>query len=140
MNILNKVTLSLIVLLSGCTLGENLENRYTKEVPVPAQVRNSDICISTPLQSDETVVSAITYNKDKPSEQVIFPSDKQPESGLYCIKHDEFKFEVGNKYIAYVEVNIKSGGDDKKDTRKSYVSNFKVLQKNNSLEIVNEAY
>ncbi|MCX2194925.1 hypothetical protein LD112_23625 [Pantoea agglomerans] len=83
MNILTKTLIPVIFLLSGCTLGENLDNRYTKETPVPAHVQNSDVCVSIPIQSDEKVVSALTYNMKNPSEQVIFPADKQPKAGLF---------------------------------------------------------
>uniref|UniRef100_UPI00296EE1BF hypothetical protein n=1 Tax=Enterobacter sp. TaxID=42895 RepID=UPI00296EE1BF len=36
-----------------------------------------------PILNNETVVSAITYNVEKPLEQIIFSSDKQPKSGIF---------------------------------------------------------
>lgn len=136
MTMLNKSVIPLIVLLSGCTLGDNLEHRYTKETSVPAHVRNSDVCLSLPIQSNEIVVSAITYNVEKPLEQVIFPSDKQPKSGLFCILPGEFKFKTGQEYLTQIEVNIKAQGEDKKSTRKAYVSTFRVGQKGDSFDII----
>lgn len=136
MTMLNNFAILLIILLSGCTLGDNLEHRYTKEISVPAHVRNSDVCLSLPLQSNETVVSAITYNVGKPSEQIIFPSDKQPKAGLFCILPDEFNFKTGQEYLTQVEVNVRAEGEDKKSTRKAYVSTFQVVQKGNSFDII----
>ncbi|KAA8998947.1 hypothetical protein FJU30_14805 [Affinibrenneria salicis] len=136
MTILNKSVISLIVLLSGCTLSDNLEQRYTKETLVPAHVRNSDVCFSLPIQSNETVVSAITYNIENPLEQVIFPSDKQPKSGLFCILPGEFKFKTGQEYLTQIEVNIRTDGEDKKNARKAYISTFKVVLKGDSFNII----
>ena len=136
MTILKKSLIPLIVLLSGCTLGENLEHRYTKEIPVPALVRNSDVCISLPMQPGETVVSAITYDVGTPLDQVIFPSDKQPKSGLFCILPEEFTFKTGHEYLTQIEVNIDAGGEDKKVTRKAYVSTFRVVKKGDSFNIL----
>lgn len=135
MTILNKFVISLIILLNGCSLGDNLEHRYTKETVVPAHMRNNDVCLSLPIHSNETVVSAITYDTEKPSEQVIYPSDKQPESGLFCIQPGEFKFKTGQEYLTQIEVNIRSDGEDKKSTRKAYVSTFRVVQKGDSFDI-----
>ncbi|SFU13981.1 hypothetical protein SAMN05192562_10691 [Kosakonia arachidis] len=136
MTILNKSVISLIILLSGCTLGDNLEHRYTKETVVPAHMRNNDVCLSLPIHINETVVSAITYNTEKPLEQVIYPSDKQPESGLFCILPSEFKFKTGQEYLTQIEVNIRVDGEDKKTTRKAYVSAFQVVQKGDSFDII----
>ncbi|MDA2003162.1 hypothetical protein PDL69_30155, partial [Bacillus cereus] len=77
-----------------------------------------------PILNNETVVSAITYNVEKPLEQIIFPSDKQPKSGLFCILPTEFKFKTGQEYLTQIEVNIRTNGEDKKSTRKAYVSTF----------------
>lgn len=84
MNILTKTITLVVFLLSGCTLGENLDNRYTKETPVPAHVRNSDVCVSIPIQSDEKVVSALTYNMKTPSEQVIFLLKNNPKLAFFA--------------------------------------------------------
>ncbi|MGC0916191.1 putative T6SS immunity periplasmic lipoprotein [Pantoea agglomerans] len=135
MNILTKTLILIVFLLSGCTLGENLDNRYTKETPVPAHVRNSEVCVSLPIQSDEKVVSALTYNMKNPSEQVIFPADKQPKAGLFCIQPEEIKFENGQTYLIYIEVNKKAGGENKKATRKAYISTFQAVQQGNNLTI-----
>ncbi|WP_373963401.1 putative T6SS immunity periplasmic lipoprotein [Kosakonia sacchari] len=140
MTILNKSVISLIVLLSGCTLGDNLEHRYTKETFVPAHMRNNDVCLSLPIQNNETVVSAITYNVEKPLEQIIFPSDKQPKSGLFCILPTEFKFKTGQEYLTQIEVNIRTNGEDKKSTRKAYVSTFQVVPKGDSFNIIQTAH
>lgn len=136
MTILNTFVISLIILLSGCTLGDNLEQRYTQETSVPAHVRNSDICLSLPMQSNETVVSAMAYNIGKPSEQIIFPSDKQPISGLFCILPDEFTFKMGEEYLTQIEVNLRTEGEDKKSTRKACVSTFQIVQKGDSFDII----
>lgn len=136
MTILKKTLIPLIVLLSGCTLGENLEHLYTKEVSVPARVRDSDVCIALPIQGNENVVSAITYDVENPLEQVIFPSDKQPKSGLFCITPAEFTFKIGHAYLTQIEVNRDAGGEDKKVTRKAYVSTFRVVKKDDSFNIV----
>ncbi|MGC0785728.1 putative T6SS immunity periplasmic lipoprotein [Pantoea agglomerans] len=135
MNILTKTLIPVVFLLSGCTLGENLDNRYTKETPVPAHVQNSDVCVSLPIKSDEKVVSALTYNMKKPSEQVIFPADKKTKAGLFCIQPEEIKFENGQKYLIYIEVNKKAGDENKKATRKAYVSTFQAVQQGNNLTI-----
>ncbi|WP_430707741.1 hypothetical protein [Pantoea allii] len=50
----------------------------------------------------EDVVSALTYNK-----QVIFPAEKQPKAGLFCIQPAKFRFENGQEYFTYIEVNKK---------------------------------
>lgn len=136
MNSLNKLAIVLIVVVSGCTLGDNLDRRYTKETPVPAHVSNSDVCLSLPLQSNEAVVSAITYNLEKPSEQFIFPSSKQPKSGLFCIQPDEFKFKSGQEYLTQIEANRSAGSENKKATRKAYVSTFRVIEKGDKLDII----
>lgn len=136
MTILNKSVISLIVLLSGCTLGDHLEHRYTKETLVPAHMRNSDVCLSLPIQSNETVVSAITYSIEKPLEQIIFPSDKQPKSGLFCILPSEFKFKTGQEYLTQIEVNIRADSEDKKSTQKAYISTFQVVLKGDRLNII----
>lgn len=136
MNILTKTLIPVVCLLSGCTLGENLDNRYTKETTVPAHVRNSEVCVSIPLQSDENVVSALTYNMKKPSEKIIFPADKQPKAGLFCIQPEEIKFKNGQAYLIYIEVNKKAGSENKKATRKAYVSTFQAVQQGNNLTII----
>jgi len=136
MNSLNKIVIALIVVVSGCTLGDNLDRRYTQETPVSAHVNNSDICLSLPLQSDEAVVSAITYNLEKPSEQFIFPSSKQAKSGLFCIQPDEFKFKSGQEYLTQIEVNKSADSENKKATRKAYVSTFRVVEKGDKLSII----
>ncbi len=135
MTILKKSLFPLIVLLSGCTLGENLEHRYIKEIPVPALVRNSDVCISLPMQPDETVVSAITYDVGTPLEQVIFPSDKQLKSGLFCILLEEFTFKPGHEYFTQIEVNKSAGGEAKNASRKAYASTFRVTNIGGSFNI-----
>lgn len=140
MTIINKTLIVLIFLLNGCTLGENLDDRYTKETPVPAHTRNNDVCISIPIQNDEIIVSALTYNMKKPSEQITFPTGKQPKSGLFCIQPGEFKFETGQEYLTYIEVNTKASGANKKTTRKAYVSTFQVVQKDDSLKIMQMAH
>ena len=140
MTISNKILISLIFLLSGCTLGENLEDRYTKETPISAQIRNSDVCLSIPIQNDEIVVSALTYNIKKPSEQMIFPAGKQPKSGLFCIQPGEFRFENGQEYLTYIEVNIKASGTNEKITRKAYISNFQIEKQDDSLKIIQMTY
>ncbi|EGT5204933.1 TPA: hypothetical protein JD203_20015 [Cronobacter sakazakii] len=140
MSISNKFIIPAIFLLGGCVFGENLESRYTKEIPAPAYVLNNNVCLSIPVKSEETIVSAMIYNDKKPSEQFIFPSDKQSESGHFCITTGEFKFETGQEYITYIEVNLKTGGKNKKNTRKSYVSTFQVIQKGNSFNIIQTAH
>lgn len=129
MTILKKSLISLILFLSGCTLGDNLEHRYTKEVPVPVYVKDNDVCLSLPIKSNETVVSAITYSVENPLEQVVFPSDKQPKSGLFCISPNEFKFKTGQEYLSQIEVNINTDYDDKKSTRRAFVSTYEVIKK-----------
>ena len=136
MTMLNKSLILLVFLLSGCKLCENLDDRYTKETPIPAHVRNSDVCLSIPVQNDEVIASALAYNVKKPSEQVIFPAGKQLSSGLFCIGPKEFKFENGQEYLAYIEVNIKEGGQGKKSTRKAYVSTFQVVQEDDRINII----
>lgn len=133
---LNKTTLLSILLLSGCTLGDHLENRYTKEIPVSAHLRASDVCFSLPLRPDEIVVSAMTYNREKPVHQRIFPASKQPQSGLFCIQPTEFKFAVGQNYFTYIEVNTKTDGENRKLTRRAFVSAFQVIQRDNQLTII----
>lgn len=134
MSILKKSLISLIVFLSGCTLGDSLEHRYTKEIPVPAYVENNSVCLSLPIKSNEAVVSAITYNVENPLEQVILPSDKQPKSGIFCVSSNEFNFKAGQEYLTQIEVNIKDD-EDKKPTRKAYVSTFEVVKKDDSFSI-----
>lgn len=140
MTMLNKLFILLIILLSGCTLGDNLGHRYTKEISVPAHVRNSDVCLSLPIQSNETVVSAITYNVGKPSEQIIFPSDKQPEAGLFCILAGEFKFKTDQEYLTQVEVNVRAEGKNNKSTQKAYVSTFQAVKKGDSFDIIQSVH
>ncbi len=135
MSTLKKTVIPLIVFLSGCTLGDNLEHRYTKEVSVPVYLRNSDVCLSLPIKSNESVVSAITYSVENPSEQIIFPSDKQPKSGLFCISPNEFTFKTGQEYLTQIETNINADGEDKKSTRKAYVSTFDVVKKGDKFAI-----
>lgn len=132
---LKKLLFPLIVLLSGCTLGENLAHRYTREIPVPAHIRSSDVCIALPMQPNETFFSAITYDVGTPLEQVIFPSDKQPKSGLFCILPEEFIFKPGHEYLTQIEVNTGAGGEDKKASRKAYVSTFRVTNTGGSFNI-----
>ncbi|WP_230330266.1 hypothetical protein [Citrobacter sp. Res13-Lact-LER2-35-b] len=93
-----------------------------------------------PILNNETVVSAITYNVEKPLEQIIFPSDKQPKSGLFCILPTEFKFKTGQEYLTQIEVNIRTNGEDKKSKRKAYVSTFQVVQKGDSFNIIQTAH
>lgn len=136
MIIFKKSTILLIVLLSGCTLGENLDHRYTKETSIPAHMRNNDVCLTLPMQGQEVVVSAITYNIEKPEEQIIFPSGKQPQSGLFCILPGEFTFKADREYLTQIEVNVGTEGKDKKITRKAYVSTFKVTGNGDRLNII----
>jgi hypothetical protein len=70
-----------------------------------------------------------------PSEQVIFPADKQPKAGLFCIQPEEIKLENGQTHLIYIEVNKKAGGENKKATRKAYVSTFQAVQQGNNLTI-----
>ena len=136
MTSLNKLVIALIFVVSGCTLGDNLDRRYTKETPVPAHVSNNNVCISLPMQSNEAVVSAITYNLETPSEQFIFPSSKQPKSGLFCIQPDEFTFKPGQEYLTHIEVNRSADSENKKATRRAYVSTFRVLYKGKKMNII----
>lgn len=135
MSILKKTVILIIFFLSGCTSGDNLEHRYTKEVSVPVYLRNSDVCLSLPVKSNETVVSAITYSIENPLDQVIFPSDKKPKSGLFCISPNEFTFKTDQEYLTQVEVNINGDDEDKKSTRKAYVSTFEVVKKGDRFSI-----
>jgi hypothetical protein len=135
MNILTKTLIPVFFLLNGCTLGENLDNRYTKEIPVTAHVQNSDVCVSIPIQNDEKIVSALTYNVKEPSKQIVYPADKQPKAGLFCIQPEEIKFEDGQTYLVFIEVNKRAESENNKETRKALVSTFQVVQRGNNLTI-----
>ncbi|WP_430216216.1 putative T6SS immunity periplasmic lipoprotein [Pantoea dispersa] len=58
----------------------------------------------------------------------------------FCILPTEFKFKTGQEYLTQIEVNIRTNGEDKKSTRKAYVSTFQVVQKGDSFNIIQTAH
>lgn len=136
MKTINRVVIISILLLSGCTMGDNLDRRYTKETTVPVQIRNQDVCLSLPIQSDERIISAITYNVKSPQEQMVFPQNKQATSGLFCIAPDEYKFAPGQEYIIFIEVNkAQENKSDNKSTRKAFSATFNIVKSGDVLTV-----
>lgn len=125
-----------IILLSGCTMGDNLERRYTHETPVPVQIQRQSVCLLVPVQTNEKIVSAVTYNAKTPQQQVIFPSSKQVESGAFCISPAEFKFIAGEEYFTLIEVNSdRQNGLDDKSTRRAFSASFRIINRADGLAI-----
>lgn len=136
MNIISRFVIIYILLLCGCTAGDKLDRRYTKEVTVPVQIKNQDVCLSLPIQADEKIILAITYNITTPQEQIIFPHNKQAASGLFCISPDEYNFAPGQEYITFIEVNrAQKNGADNKATRKAFSATFSIAKSGDILMV-----
>lgn len=127
--------IGLVILLTSCTIGDNLDERYTKETVVQIKKQGADVCFSLPIQENEIIVSAITYNLNKSPDQIVFPANKQAVSGLFCISPVEYKFTAGQEYITHIEVNKRENDGDKKSTRKAFVATFLIEKKGAEFDI-----